>query len=342
MTFKKLICTGVALLSLAATVTVMADEMAGGGSSAELRKRTDEAIIGKSVGWIPVARGIPITDSWTAVLQQETAASGMKLEVKDPNFKAEASVQALEALIAAKPDVIVVHNPNVQVLVSGIKRAQEAGIIVVQQNMVSNYKSDGYVGADWVELGRKMGEDIIKACGKATQTSHKVQIVLGEQTSAASLDQERAVLEVLATDPSIQIVSKQASNWDPAIGEKITATVIQQHPDLCANYSFSGLVAFGSANALKAAGALDHGTKVFTSTEGAPNDCKAMKDGLIHEMIVYNSWQQGFDLMTMIKTLLQLKAQGVDTSKLHLANYTNLERITPDNLTENSCWSIPK
>jgi len=42
---------------------------------------------------------------------------GMKREIRDPHFSANAGAQAITSLIAEKPDVLVVH-----------KRAEEAGI----------------------------------------------------------------------------------------------------------------------------------------------------------------------------------------------------------------------
>ena len=56
----------------------------------------------------------------------------MKYSVKDPAWNSTALAQAFEGAIADKPDVIVVQNPNVQLLVKQIKQAQAAGIYVIQ------------------------------------------------------------------------------------------------------------------------------------------------------------------------------------------------------------------
>ena len=153
--------------------------------------------------------------------------------------------QALTALIDEKPDVIVVQNPSVTLLMKDLKRAETQGIHVVQMNMSSNYKSDAFVGADWYEVGRMLAEDVVKACGTGSGTSGEVQIIQGELTAAASVDQIAGVMDVLNKDKAIKVVSNQAALWDANKALEITATVIQQHPDLCASVGFWGIMEFG-------------------------------------------------------------------------------------------------
>ena len=47
----------------------------------------------------------------------------MKFEIRDPHFSADAGAQALTSLISEKPDVIIVHNPDVQSYAKLLKRA---------------------------------------------------------------------------------------------------------------------------------------------------------------------------------------------------------------------------
>ena len=95
----------------------------------------------------------------------------MKFIVRDPAANPAAMQQALTALVDEKPDVIVVQNPSVTLLMKELKRAEAQGIHVVQMNMSSNYKSDAFVGADWYEVGRMLAEDVAKVCGTGSGTS---------------------------------------------------------------------------------------------------------------------------------------------------------------------------
>src|SRR5271169_1732921 len=97
---------------------------------------------GKTIAFVPVTMGIDLTDGWAAVMKQQADRLGMKFEIRDPHFSADAGAQAITSLIAEKPDILVVHNPDVKSYARLLKRAEEAGIHVVQINMRSNYNSD--------------------------------------------------------------------------------------------------------------------------------------------------------------------------------------------------------
>ena len=184
-------------------------------------------------------------DEWGRVIKTEAEWRGMKFIVRDPANNPTAMQQALTALVDEKPDVIVVQNPSVTLLMKELKRAEAQGIHVVQMNMSSNYKSDAFVGADWYEVGRMLAEDVVKVCGTGSGTSGEVQIVQGELTAAASVDQIAGIVDVLNKDKAIKIVSNQAALWDANNALNITATVIQQHPNLCASIGFWGIMEFG-------------------------------------------------------------------------------------------------
>ena len=90
----------------------------------------------------------------------------------------------------------------------------------------------------------------------------------GELTAAASVDQIGGIMEYLNKDPNIKVVSNQAANWDANTALNVTATVIQQHPDLCASIGFWGIMESGAAQAIRNAGKIDK-VKVYASGEGS-------------------------------------------------------------------------
>ena len=126
---------------------------------------------GKTIAFVPVTMGIDLTEGWASVMKQQADRLGMKFEIRDPHFSADAGAQAITSLIAEKPDVIVVHNPDIQSYAKLLKRAEEAGIHVIQINMRSNYNSDVYVGADWIGIG----EAEAKGCYRQVRRRHERQ-----------------------------------------------------------------------------------------------------------------------------------------------------------------------
>jgi ribose transport system substrate-binding protein len=156
-------------LTLALTLTAlggMASRSAhAADGAAQLKDKYSKAIYGKTIAFLPMTLGAPLMDTWEYVIRTEAGRANMKYSVKDPAWNSAALVQAFEGAIADKPDVIVVQNPNVQLLVKQIKQAQDAGIYVIQLSMMSNALSDGYVGGDWIDQAEATGREIVKDCG---------------------------------------------------------------------------------------------------------------------------------------------------------------------------------
>lgn len=326
-----------ALTALAGPV-LAADAPKPSKNALELQARAEKALRGKTIGWVPVTLGIPLADEWTATMKQEAEKLGMKLVVRDPGWNATAQLQAVSALIGEKVDVIVVQNPNVQLLARELKRANEAGIYVVQVNMASNYDGDAYVGADFIRVGQLLGEDVVKACGKGSGTSGKVQIVQGELTATASLDQLAGLMEALNKDETIKVVSNQAANWDATKALDITSSVIQQHPDLCASVGFWGVMQRGASQALKTAGKLDQ-VKSYASGEGGPADCDMLQQGLLHKYMNYQARLQGHDIIQTISFLLQ---NGDKPGTKHIANFSQLVMLDKETGKGDACYSARK
>src|SRR5580693_10033484 len=196
-------------------------------------RRSDyfKAFAGKTIAFVPVTMGIDLTEGWAAVMKQQADRLGMKFEIRDPHFSADAGAQAITSLIAEKPDVLVVHNPDVQSYAKLLKRAEEAGIHVIQINMRSNYNSDVYVGADWIGIGEGEAQGVIDKCGAGT--SGKVAVLQGQPTSGSDSGMMKGVENALSKHPEIKLVANVAGEWDATKAQAVVSTVIQQNPDLC-------------------------------------------------------------------------------------------------------------
>src|SRR4029077_18572921 len=55
------------------------------------------------------------------------AALGYTFEIRDPNWSTDAGTKALTAAIAEKPDLLIIHNPDIQSYARLLKRAQDDG-----------------------------------------------------------------------------------------------------------------------------------------------------------------------------------------------------------------------
>ena len=319
-------------LGWAASTSVLAQNK---GLDEPFRDGYKKALAGKTVGFIPVAFGFDLAIGWHAGLKKELEAAGMKVVVRDPNWNTNAGAQAFTALIAEKPAVIVIHNPDVQTYAKLIKKAEDEGIYVVQINMRSAQPSTAFVGADWVDIGERNADAVVQACkGK----SNKIAIVQGAPTAATSAYTLKGVENVLAKHPEIKVVSNQAADWDAAKAKALTQTVLKQNPDLCGIIGFWDGMDIGTAAAVKEAGLTG---KVFLATSGGGEQkgaCDQVKSGAFDLDISYDVPTQASNMAAMIKWLVQ---GGVKPGAAKQNIYTNLIPITKANASaEGTCWKL--
>lgn len=322
-------------LAMGAALTAGAGAATAQGIDDPTRAEYYDAFKGKTVAYVPVAMGFDLTEGWAMGLRDALEPLGVTFDIRDPNWNTAAGAQAITSLIDEKPDVIVVHNPDVQSYARLLKKAEDAGIYVVQVNMRSSYSTSAFIGADYVGMGEAIGQRLVDLCSPSNGASGKVAITQGVLTAAASAYQMKGINNVLEKHPEIQLVSNQAADWDSTKARNIAATVIQQHPDLCAITGFWDVMDVGTAAAIK-----DSGKDVYLLTQGGGNQsaCDGLENGTYDEVVVYNVPGQARDMANMIKQLMQLNPEP---GSMKTTLFTQLEFLTKDNMKPGSCWSLP-
>jgi len=324
-----------ALAALGLATTAVAPAFANKGLDEPFQAQFRKELAGKVVAYVPVAMNFDLTEGWWAGLKKELEPYGVKFEIRDPNWNTNAGAQAVTSLISEKPAVIVVHNPDVQTYAKLLQRAEKEGIYVIQINMGSAYRSTAFVGANWIEIGEKDTEAVVKACaGK----SNKIAIVQGALSAAASAYTLKGVENVLAKHPEIKVVSSQAADWDAAKAKAITQTVLKQNPDLCGIVGFWDGMDIGTGAAVKEAGLTG---KVFVATSGGgerKGACDQVKSGAFDLDLSYDVPTQAAQMAGTIKWLL---SSGVKAGTVKGSEYTTLIPITKANAdSQIACWNL--
>lgn len=321
---------------LAAAFALTASAVHADGIDDATRAPFYSAFKGKKVAFVPLAMGFDLTEGWAAGMKSQLEPLGINFEIRDPNWSTDAGAQAITSLIAEKPDVMVVHNPDVQSYAKLLRKAEEAGIYVVQVNMRSSFSTDAFVGADYVSMGEQVADRLIKKCSPANGGNGEVAIMEGVLTAAASAYQMQGINNVFSKHPEMKIVADQAADWDATKARNIAATVLQQHPNLCGMVGFWDVMDVGTGAAIKQAG-----KKVYLITSGGGNqaDCDGLADGTYSEVVSYNVPGQARDISSMVEQMLQLK-QKPGAVKTTL--FSPLTFMTKDNITPASCWALAK
>jgi ABC-type sugar transport system substrate-binding protein len=304
-----------------------------------MRESYKQKIAGKTVVFLPIAMGFDLTEGWAAIMKQQARELGFKLVIKDPNWSTDAQLEAMTAIIADKPDLIVVHNSNLQLLAKSLAKAEKEGIRVIQLNMPSAHQTEAYVGADWIDLGQKTGDTMIDECSTKKGKSGKVAVIQGQITDAASVYQLQGFNAALKARPGeIQVVSTQAAEWDATKAKAVAESVVQQYKDLCGVFGMWDGMMKGAGEVIKAASASRaEPIKVYTSGGGAMLDCNGISDGIFTHVWAYNVPDQARDITDVMKIVLQTDGKP---GAFHFSLFTPLIDLNKSTIGPGVCWDL--
>ncbi len=291
---------------------------------------------GKKVVFVPLSMGFDLTEGWAAQMRKQADRLGYSFEIRDPAWSTDAGTKAIQSLITEKPDLMVIHNPDIQSYARLLKQAQAAGIKIIQINLESNTTTDSYVGADWTEIGQKAAEAIVAKCDAGNGISTKVAIDTGVPTAASDVFQLDGIYKVLNDYPNIQVVSQQATEYNHEKARSIMSTVLQQHHDLCGAIGLWDNPDTGTASPIKEAGKSD---QVYLVTSGGGNKvgCDNVEKGLFNLYISYDVPLQGDLLNQEIARLLMSDGKAGEVKTMY---FNPLTLITKANVNQRTCWTL--
>jgi ribose transport system substrate-binding protein len=332
MTIKTIVkCALGAAAILGATAAALAQETGDPGPA-----YVQQSLAGKKVVLIPLALGFDLAQGWNHYIGSEVRGFGGVWETRDPNWDTAAGAQAITDLISSadKPAAILVHTPDLTSYSKLFKRAQDAGIFVIQVDNRSNFASDAFVGSNWETLGELEAKAAVKACGEGS--SKKIGLIQGDQVNSSSLDQYAGIAKVLKDHPDFEIVGAPDSNWDVTTARNVATTLLQQHPEVCSVIDFWDNTAAGTAAAIRDAGLQDK-VKLVTTGGGEELDCKALEDGTFHAVVMTDVKGQSRDISALLKFLLQ---SGLKPGQAKSWIYTLETATTKADLKPGTCWSL--
>ncbi|MEP6915285.1 MAG: sugar ABC transporter substrate-binding protein [Acidobacteriota bacterium] len=165
-------------------------------------------------------------------------------------------VTLVEQMIAQRVDAIVIAPADSKALVTVLKRARDAGILVINiDNKLDDevLKEAGlrvpFVGPDNRAGARKVGETLAAHLHRGD----KVAIIEGLPT-AFNGQQRRLGFEDAMKAAGVDVVTTQSGRWEMDTASNLAAAMINEHADLkgilCANDN----MALGAVSAIQAAG----------------------------------------------------------------------------------------
>jgi ribose transport system substrate-binding protein len=165
-------------------------------------------------------------------------------------------VNLVEQMIAQQVNAIVIAPADSKALVTVLKHAKEAGILVV--NIDNKLDAEvlkeadlqaPFVGPDNRAGARKVGDEL----AKQLKAGDKVAIIEGLPT-AFNGQQRRLGFEDAMQAANVEIVSVQSGRWEMETANNIAAAMLNEHANLKAILCANDNMALGAVSAIRAAG----------------------------------------------------------------------------------------
>lgn len=168
-------------------------------------------------------------------------------------------IALVEQMIAQQVDAIVIAPANSQALVPILKRASDAGIVVV--NIDNKLDTDTlaqenvqipFIGPDNRAGAKLAGEHLATSLNAGDQVA-----IIGGIPSAFNAIQRGMGFEDAMKAANIQVVAQQAGNWEMAKANQVASGLINEHPNLKAILCANDSMALGAVSAVQDAGKQD-------------------------------------------------------------------------------------
>jgi ribose transport system substrate-binding protein len=168
-------------------------------------------------------------------------------------------INLVNQMIAQKVDAIVLAPADSKALISVSKKAQQAGILVVNidnkfdvPTLAQEKVKIPFVGPD----NRKGAKSVGDYLAKQLSPGSKVAILEGVPGAFNGI-QRKLGFEDAMKEAKIDIVTSQSADWETAKANQVTSAIITQHPEINAILACNDNMALGAVAALKAAGKED-------------------------------------------------------------------------------------
>ncbi|MGL4628201.1 ribose ABC transporter substrate-binding protein RbsB [Cetobacterium sp.] len=197
---------------------------------------------------------------------------GHEIVVLDSQNDPSKELGNVEDLLINKIDVLLINPTDSDAVISSVKAANRRKVPVITLDRASNGgKVVAHIASDNVAGGELAGNFIIE---KLEGKSVKVVELEGIPGTTAARDRGNGFNKAAAE--KLDIVAKQAADFDRTKGLNVMENILQGQSEISAVFAHNDEMALGALRAIEAAGNKDILIVGFDATEDA---VKAVKDG---------------------------------------------------------------
>lgn len=184
----------------------------------------------KRIGFMIWNTSVPFYSNLIKTANDTAKKNGVSLDIQSGNGDLSTQISIVQQFLAQQVDMILIAPSDPKGIVPVIREANAAGIPVMAVNTSADTSTGAkvitYVGVDDFVFGQRQGELLAKAVGE----KGKVAYILGKLGTSAQLAREAGLMDTLKKHPGIQIIEKQAADWDNSKALAITQDYLSKYP----------------------------------------------------------------------------------------------------------------
>ena len=219
-------------------------------------------------------------------IQAAAERAGVQLMFDNAQQKQENQIKAIRSFIAYQVDVIA-FAPIVE---SGwdtvLQEARDAGIpvLLTDRLIVTDDPSlyVGYVGADFLEEGRRAGEYLLEKAEREGLTDLKIVELSGTLSSSPMQQRGEGFRECIEGDDRFEIIETISGDFLRSKGKECMESLLRRHERIDVLFSHNDAMTLGAIEAIEAAG-LEPGEDIIIITvDGEQAAIDLLQEGKIN------------------------------------------------------------
>lgn len=233
--------------------------------------------------WATMKKGI---EEWA----EEQDGVTVDILCADSENNTSGQLEQMENMISKKYDAICAAPLSASNLISGVAKATEAGIPVVDVDEAMDQDALKDAGTSVVGIyttdNEKLGANAAEYIAGKLGEGGKVAIVEGAAGNINSINRANGAKQYFE-DNGQEVVASQPADWDRLTAIDVATNIMQSNPDVQAFYCCNDTMALGVQEAVANAGKQDD--IIVVGTDGLKNAMESIKNGEMAATVAQDS-----------------------------------------------------
>lgn len=250
------------------------------------------------IGVLMITMANPFWVTFAEGAQSMGKELGITVDIQSAPTEGDISSQlaTCESMVAAGYNAMVIYPITENNLIPCIVKANNAGIPIVEPNIISDIKAVEADGGkitqpktlDFFNQGVLGAQYIVDQIGEG---GGKVAIIEGLAAAPQSMARRDGAKSIFENTPGIELVTSQAGDWDRSVALNAATNIIQANPDIRGFYCANDVMALAVVEAAVAAGKKDQ--VIVVGTDFIEDAKTSIKEGLLDGSVSFSPYIWG-------------------------------------------------